>query len=91
MNVLVAEAEAEVVGFLARTLVPGLTGPRAFIGEMAVSPEHRRRGIGASLVEAAIRRASRRGATQVLVDISRGDPAAQEFYQACGFEAGEVA
>jgi 8-oxo-dGTP diphosphatase len=91
VDVLVAEADAEVVGFLAMTLVPGLTGPRAFIGEMAVLPDHRRRGIGASLVEAAIRRASQRGATHVLVDISRGDPAAQEFYQACGFEAGEVA
>ena len=91
VDVLVAEAEEEVVGFLAMTLVPGLTGPRAFIGEMAVSPEYRRKGIGASLVEAAIRQASRRGATHVLVDISRGDPAAQEFYQACGFEAGEVA
>jgi ribosomal-protein-alanine N-acetyltransferase len=58
---------------------------------MAVDPTYRRQGIGGSLVEAAIQRASRRGATHLLVDTSRGDAAAQEFYHACGFEAGGVA
>lgn len=91
MDVLVAEADGEVVGFLALTFMPGLTGLRALLGEMAVDPTYRRLGIGASLVEAAIQRASRRGATHLLVDTSRGDAAAQEFYHACGFEAGGVA
>ncbi|HID89934.1 MAG TPA: GNAT family N-acetyltransferase, partial [Anaerolineae bacterium] len=54
-------------------------------------PAYRRKGIGASLVEAAIQRAIRRGATHLLVDTSRGDEAAQEFYHACGFEAGGIA
>lgn len=91
MDVLVAEVDGEVVGFLALTFMPGLTGLRALLGEMAVDPTYRRLGIGASLVEAAIQRASRRGATHLLVDTSRGDAAAQEFYHACGFEAGGVA
>jgi len=91
LDVLVAEADGRVVGFLALTFAPGLTGLRALLGEMAVAPPYRRQGIGASLVEAGIQRASRRGATHLLVDTSRGDAAAREFYQASGFEAGGVA
>jgi ADP-ribose pyrophosphatase YjhB (NUDIX family)/GNAT superfamily N-acetyltransferase len=91
MDVLVAEVDGKVVGFLALSYMPGLTRLRALIGEMAVDPAHRRQGIGASLVEAAIQRATRRGATHLLVDTSRGDAAAQEFYLACGFEMGGVA
>jgi 8-oxo-dGTP diphosphatase len=91
LDMLVAEMGGSVVGFLALTFMPGLTGMRALLGEMAVDPTYRRQGIGGSLVEAAIQRASRRGATHLLVDTSRGDAAAQEFYHACGFEAGGVA
>ena len=86
MDVLVAERRGEVVGFLALSFVPTLSGLRALIGDMAVDPAHRRRGIGMALLEAAIQRASRRGATYLLVDTSRADEAAREFYQACGFE-----
>jgi GNAT superfamily N-acetyltransferase len=42
------------------------------------------------LLEAAVQRADRRGATHLLVDTSRGDTSAREFYQACGFEPGGV-
>jgi len=91
LDVLVAEADGEVVGFLALTFMPGLMGIRALLGEMAVDPAYRRQGIGAALVEAAVQRADRRGATHLLVDTSRGDPAARDFYQACGFEAGGIA
>jgi len=91
MDVLVAEMDGVPVGFLALSYMPGLTRLRALIGEMAVDPAYRRQGIGASLVEAAIQRATQRGATHLLVDTSRGDAAAQEFYHACGFEAGGVA
>ncbi len=54
-------------------------------------PERRRQGIGQSLVEAAIQRASRRGATHLFMDTSRGSPDAQRFYRACGFEQDGVA
>jgi ADP-ribose pyrophosphatase YjhB (NUDIX family)/ribosomal protein S18 acetylase RimI-like enzyme len=91
LDVLVAEIDGEAVGFLALSFVPGLTRLRALIGEVAVKPAYRRQGIGASLVEAAIRHATRRGATYLLVDTSRGDEAAQDFYRACGFESDGVA
>jgi 8-oxo-dGTP diphosphatase len=91
LEVLVAEVEGQVVGFLALSFVPALSGLRALIGDLAVDPAYRRRGIGAALVEAAMQRADRRGATHLLVDTSRGDPDTRAFYRACGFEDGVVA
>ncbi|HEY68525.1 MAG TPA: GNAT family N-acetyltransferase [Thermoflexia bacterium] len=91
MDVLVAEVDGKVVGLLVLSFVPALSGLRALIDDLAVDPVYRRQGIGAALVEAAVQRADRRGATHLLVDTSRGDPAARDFYQACGFEAGGIA
>jgi len=91
MDVLVAEVDGQVVGFLALSFIPVLSGLRALIDDLAVDPAYRRQGIGAALVEAAIQRAARRGAANLLVDTSRAGPAARDFYQACGFEAGGIA
>lgn len=91
MDVLVAEVDGKVVGFLVLSFVPALSGLRALLDDLAVDPAYRRQGIGAALVEAAIQQASRHRATHLLVDTSRGDPVARDFYQACGFEAGGVA
>lgn len=91
IDVLVAEVDGRVVGFLVLAFAPALSGLRALIDDQAVHPDYRRQGLGATLVEAAIQRASRRGATHLLVDTSRGDPAAKAFYQACGFEAEGIA
>ncbi len=91
MDVLVAEMDGQVVGFLALSFAPSLSGLRALIDDLAVDPAHQRQGIGAALVEAAMQRADRRGATHLLVDTSRAGPTARDFYQACGFEAGGIA
>jgi ADP-ribose pyrophosphatase YjhB (NUDIX family)/GNAT superfamily N-acetyltransferase len=91
MDVLVAELQGEVVGFLALSLVPTLSGLRTLITDLAVDAAHRRQGIGGSLLEAAVQWADRRGATHLLVDTSRGDPATRDFYQACGFEPNGLA
>lgn len=85
LEVLVAEIDGEVVGFLSLLFPYGLTGVRALIDELAVEPAHRRQGIGASLVEAAVRLARRRGCSHLLVDTSRANEPAQAFYRACGF------
>jgi ADP-ribose pyrophosphatase YjhB (NUDIX family)/GNAT superfamily N-acetyltransferase len=91
LDVLVAENQGEVVGFLVLSYVSALTGLRAWIDDIAVNPTRRRQGIGQALVEAAIQRASRRGATHLFMDTSRGGPDVQQFYQACGFEQDGVA
>ncbi|MGD9001336.1 MAG: GNAT family N-acetyltransferase, partial [Anaerolineae bacterium] len=91
IDVLVAEVDGDVVGFLVLAFVPTLSGLRALIDDQAVDPDYRRQGLGAALVEAAIQRASRRGATHLLVDTSRGDPSVRDFYSSCGFETGGIA
>ncbi len=91
LDVLVAEVEGEVVGFLSMSFPSGLSGMRALIDELAVEPAHRRRGIGASLVEAAMRLARYRGSGHLLVDTSRAGEATQAFYQSCGFSLGGIA
>jgi ADP-ribose pyrophosphatase YjhB (NUDIX family)/GNAT superfamily N-acetyltransferase len=91
LDVLVAEYQGEIVGFLVLSYVSALTGLRAWIDDIAVDPDRRRQGIGQSLVEAAIQRASRRGATHLFMDTSRGGPDVQRFYRACGFEEDGVA
>ena len=91
VDVLVAEVEGQVVGFLALSFIPVLSGLRALVDDLAVDPACRRQGIGMALVEAAIQRADRRGATHLFVDTSRGDAAARDFYHASGFEAGGIA
>jgi 8-oxo-dGTP diphosphatase len=91
LDVLVAECDGEVVGYLVLSFVSALTGLRAWIDDVAVNPARRRQGIGGALVEAAIQRASRRGATHLFLDTSRGNPDARDFYRACGFEEDGVA
>jgi len=91
LEVLVAEVEGMVVGFVSLSFSQGLSGVRALIGELAVEPAHRRKGIGASLVEAAVRLARRRGCSRLLVDTSRANEPARAFYQSCGFPSGGIA
>ncbi len=91
IEVLVAEVQGEVAGFLVLSYVSALTGLRAWIDDVAVGPEHRRKGIGQALVEAAIQRASRRGATHLYMDTSRGNPGVRDFYRSCGFQENGVA
>jgi 8-oxo-dGTP diphosphatase len=91
IDVLVADQNEKILGFLVLSYVSALTGIRAWIDDIAVDPQHRRQGIGQALVEAAIQRASRRGATHLFMDTSRGSQEAREFYKSCGFEEDGVA
>jgi 8-oxo-dGTP diphosphatase len=92
LEVWVAEADGEprVVGFFSLSFAHALTETRAWIDALAVEPDYRRRGVGRALFEVATRRSRERGATQLLVDASRGSPRAQDFYRACGFDADEI-
>ncbi len=91
LEVLIAEADGQVVGFVALSFLQTLTGPRAWVDDIAVEPDHRRQGIGAALLEAAVRRARQVGCTYLLVDTKRGNPPARAFYRAYGFEDGDIA
>jgi ribosomal protein S18 acetylase RimI-like enzyme len=92
-EVLVAEAAGEVAGCLQLTVIPGLsrTGmKRGQLEGVRVSARHRGRGIGESLVQAAVERAREYGCrlVQLTTDHTRTD--AQRFYERLGFEASHI-
>jgi ribosomal protein S18 acetylase RimI-like enzyme len=92
-EVLVAEADGEVVGCLQLTVIPGLSRMGATRGQLEgvrVSSKHRGRRIGEALVEAATDRARDLGCTviQLTTDKTRVD--AHRFYERLGFESTHI-
>lgn len=93
ISVFVAETNTmpgQVVGFVAMSLVQTLTGGRGWIDDMAVAVGYRGEGVGASLLEAALRHANRLALTHLYVNIERGSAAARAFYQASGFQDSSI-
>lgn len=91
--VYVAETHApaqRVIGFVALSLVQTLTGGRGWIDDMAVALDYRGEGIGAALLEAALRHANRLALTHLYVNIERGSPAARAFSQAAGLQQSSI-
>ena len=52
----------------------------------AVAPSHRRRGLGRKMLDALAQSARNRGATRLLLEMRRGNPA-ESLYRAFGFQA----
>jgi N-acetylglutamate synthase-like GNAT family acetyltransferase len=91
LEVWVVESSDHIVmGFCAISFTRALTETRAWLDALVVEPNYRRRGVGRTLFELAMRRARARGASQLLVDSTRGSPRAQNFYRAVGFDAEEI-
>ncbi len=74
-----------IVGFIALSVVRTLTEGRGFINDMAVLPTYQRRGIGAELLEAVIRRAGELDLASLMVNKARANDQARAFYAAVGF------
>jgi GNAT superfamily N-acetyltransferase len=91
LEVLVAKADDQVIGFVALSFSQTLTGPKVCVDDIAVESDYRRQGIGAALLEAAVRLARQWGCTYLLVDTAKGNLPARAFYEACGFEEGGIA
>jgi len=53
--------------------------------DVAVRPEHRRRGVASALTEAAEREAAARGFDRVRLTVGTGNEAAQALYRGCGY------
>jgi ribosomal protein S18 acetylase RimI-like enzyme len=60
-------------------------GPDACLEELWVRPEHRGRGLGRALLEAAMDLARKHGATRIDLNTSVTDVAARALYESCGF------
>lgn len=81
-EVLVAVEGDRIVGHL--QLVP--TGPtEAEVKNMAVAPDHRGRGVGRVLLDAAVNRARGAGCGRLTVATGAADTGNLRFYQRCGF------
>lgn len=80
------ELQPVIIGFVSLTIVRGLTDGVGMISSMAVSPTYQRRGVGAELLEAVMRRATHLNLRAVWVDTSQANNQAQAFYAAIGFE-----
>ena len=68
------------------TAMAGYDGHRGWLYTVAVSPEHRRRGIATALVRHAVDALRTAGCTKVNLQIRATNIAVRGFYESLGFE-----
>lgn len=88
VEVFVAEAQTQpplIIGCITLSPLRTLTEGRGMINNMAVLPTYQRRGVGAALLEAVLRRAERLDLRTVMVDGERANEQARAFCAALGF------
>lgn len=79
----IAERGAELVGYAVYWMVLD----EAELGDIAVRPDERRKGVGARLLRHVIRRARSRGARLLYLEVRESNLGAQELYFRHGFRA----
>jgi ribosomal-protein-alanine N-acetyltransferase len=79
---MVAEEAGELVGYA----VLWFAANEAELGDIAVLPEERNRGLGRWILEGALREARRRGAEQVYLEVRDSNTDARRLYEKAGFE-----
>jgi ribosomal protein S18 acetylase RimI-like enzyme len=67
------------------TAMAGYDGHRGWIYSVAVSPVHRRRGVGSQLVRFAERALASKGCVKVNLQIMEGNESVSAFYASLGF------
>lgn len=81
-TVLVAEAGERIAGYAAYWC----SADEGELGDLAVAPEMRRRGVGRSLVSAVRRESLRRGVGRIYLQVRESNGPARELYAQAGFE-----
>jgi ribosomal protein S18 acetylase RimI-like enzyme len=81
----VAVEQEEVVG----TVLAGYDGHRGWLYAVAVSPRHRRRGVGAALVRHAEAALAALGCPKVNLQVRASNAGVVAFYQKLGFHVEE--
>jgi [ribosomal protein S18]-alanine N-acetyltransferase len=76
---------AEIGGTLVGYAVCWFVLDQGELGNVAVDPVFRRRGIAARLVEATLERARKRRAKEVFLEVRRSNDVAQRLYKRLGF------
>lgn len=81
-SLLTAEADRKVVGFS----VLWFAADEGELGDIAVDPEYRGRGIGRTLLDRSIQEARSRGARSLYLEVRQSNDAARALYETAGFE-----
>ena len=77
---------AELDGVLVGSLIAAWDGWRGSFYRLAVSPEHRRKGLARMLLREGERRLRERGAVRLTAIVADDDPTATGFWRAVGYE-----
>ena len=91
-HILLARLENVVVGFIRLTTRMTIlhNTPSGLIDELVVAKDHRGRGIGKLLIEAATNKCRDLGCSEVEVSTEMTNKKARAFYKSCGFEEDAV-
>jgi ribosomal protein S18 acetylase RimI-like enzyme len=81
--IFVSEQNEQIVG----ACMAGYDGHRGWLYAVAVAPEHRRNGLGRSLVSAALEELGKLGCIKVNLQIRSANAPVVAFYRALGFAA----
>jgi ribosomal protein S18 acetylase RimI-like enzyme len=77
---------AELDGVLAGSLIAAWDGWRGSFYRLAVSPEHRRKGLATTLLREGERRLRERGAIRLTAIVADDEAGAMGFWRAAGYE-----
>jgi [ribosomal protein S18]-alanine N-acetyltransferase len=78
---LLAEFQGKVIGYLVFWQLP----VEVDIHNLAVHPDHRRKGIGRFLLNTMIHTAKKRGFKRIILEVRKSNRPAQRLYQSLGF------
>lgn len=80
-DLFVADRSGSVIGYAVFWSVTD----QGELGNVAVSPLHRGKGIGTRLVEAVLDRAAEKGVREIFLEVRRSNYGAQDLYKSFGF------
>lgn len=82
---ILAIADDELAGYLVADIASHFPGRVGHIKDLAVSPTHRREGVGSGLLDAGITRLQENGAISVSLEVRRENQPARALYRQFGF------
>ena len=91
LRYLVAEVAGQIVSTCTLAIIPNLTRgarPYGLIENVVTHPDFRRKGLGTSVLKAALEMAWDQNCYKVMLLTGRKEEATLRFYQQAGFEAG---
>ncbi len=82
---LLATVNGSLAGYVVADTYSGFAGTRGHVKDLAVGPEHRRRGVATRLLEAALSRLRASGARRVSLEVRRDNAPARALYETFEF------